>query len=336
MKTMKAMTYLRALLPIFRIYQLCGYAPFSVPFNPKSNILNLSQEKWKIYNGLLLIFLSILVLVNALFYEFFLEGRTSEMVTYLSYLIACGIRALTVITVIESMMKCQQQIVILQQFYHINDILHEELNIELDYNKIRHNAFLWMGIWITNNIIVFSLFTIVVFDDFDSIRIRLQWIVFSIPLQLVSVKYFQIIQYIKQFEYYFRIINERLEKLYQNQTRLNIQSKIWIKKGSRLIQHSSINAIRDEIVSFRQIYHILWKCSIQFNLLFRWSLLLLVGASFIIIVVNFYRVALWILTPGKKCSLDMISYFIWSLCHAFYFIKLSNVSHNVSQQVSLF
>lgn len=327
------MRYLEALLPIFRIYQLCGFAPFSIPFDIKNGPHKSGEQKWKVYNGLFLVYMIVLVIFNVFFYNMFLDDKPSEMLNYLSYIVVCGMRVIAVVTVIESTWKSNQQVIFLQQLYTVDEILHKDLHIEMNFQKIRRNAFMWMIVFTTLNIIVFSLFLVDVFFDYENNWERVQWFFFIIPLFISSIKYFQIIHYIKSLGYCFQIINEQLETIFASQNRLSDQSKI--KKNSALLKRSSYNVLYSEIVSLRRIYHILWKSTAQLNKTFRWSLLLLIGASFIIIVVNYYRTLAWLITPEKKNTTETVTYFIWAISHTFFFIKLSSVCYNVSQQVRI-
>lgn len=321
-------------MPIFRIYQLCGFAPFSIPFNMKSGPHKSGEQKWKVYNGLLLVYMMILVLFNIISYNMFLEEKPSEMLNYLTYIVVCGVRVLAVVTVIESTLKSNQQVIFLQQLSIVDEIVRKELHIEMNFRKMRRNAFISMVIFTTLNIIIFTLFLVEVFFDYENNWERVKWFFFTLPLFIPSVKYFQIILYIKTLTHYFRMINERLETMFASQNRLNVQSKsLFVRKNSDLLKKSSNDAVYTEIVSLRRIYYTLWKSTAQLNTTFQWSLLLLIGSSFIIIVVNYYRTLVWVITPEKKNTTETVTYFIWSMGHTFYFIRLSSVCYNVSQQV---
>lgn len=325
------MEYIEILLPIFRIYQLCGFAPFPIPFGAQKGAQQPGSTFWKTYNGLLLVYMCVLVLINIISYESFLEGKTTEMLTYLSYIMICGIRALAAVTVVESTLKNDQHISFLQQLTEIGAIFRDELCTELNYKKVHRDAFIWITIWLIQNSILLTLILVEVFHDYENTWERIKWILFTIPLLFSSIKYYQIIQYIKLIGFYFHIINIKLELAHSVENRLHIGQKVATNNFFKPSNH----VVYDEIVSLRRIYHNLWKCTAQLNLAFRWSLLLLTGASFIIIVVNYYRTMLWIMTPDKKVNEEMLTYFVLSVSHTFYFIKLSGVCYYVSQEVCM-
>lgn len=95
--------------------------------------------------------------------------------------------------------------------------------------------------------------------------------------------------------------------------------------------------VHNDIVILRKIYHILWENTRQLNILFKWSLLLLIAGNFIVIVVNYYRILVWLLfnnpIPVEK-KLNFFGIFMaYTIGQTVYPIILSNVCHNVSQQV---
>lgn len=324
------MKYMEVLLPIFRIFQLCGFAPFKIPLSTtQTSVKQQVSQFWQIYNGCFLIYLIVLVFFNIVSYESFLEGKASEMLTYLSYIMICGLRVLAIIVVIEPTVKNKQHIVFLQHFNEISDIFREELSTQPDYKQIRRNAFIWMTIWIAQNCILMSLIMIEVFRDYENTWEMIKWAIYAYPLVISSIKYYQIALYIKLMGYYFRMINMKLKNACSMKSRLNVQKNVKPKDFLK----ASHGMIYGDIVALRRIYHNLWKCTAQLNLTFRWSLLSLTGASFIIIVVNYYRTLVWVITAHNRMDEDILSYVFLSACHTFYFINLSGVCMNVLDQV---
>lgn len=329
------MIYLEVLLPIFRVLQLFGFVPFTVPFDMKNPTQVHDELKWKIYNGILIVSISAMVVYNITSYEVFLGDKSTEMVTYLSYMLFCGVRALAAVCVIESTFKKEQQIVFLQQLGQVNEILVKDLGIELDYMRFRRNSIIWLTLWCLVNIVLLTLSLVDIFNDEEDNWIRLKWIFLIVPLLIPSMKYYQIILYIELLGAYFQTINHRVEKILLSKNRLSTQMKSVKKLKSELVKYQANGLIHDEIVSLRRIYHTLWKSTAQLNLTFRWSLLLAIGSSSSIIVVNYYRTLVWLIVSDQGHNTERVAYFIWALCHNFFFIKLSSVCYNVSQEVGL-
>lgn len=328
------MEFLKVLLPIFRIYQLCGFSPFSIPFDAKQPTQRGGQIKWQIYSGILIIYLIVLVIFNVASYQTFLDAKPSEMITYLNFGMIIGMRVLAVAVVVESALKSKQQQIFLQKLGNIVDILNQELGIGCDYKNMRLTAFIWITVWIVQNAIIMSAILVEVFGDYASNWERIKWILYTVPLIVSALKYYQITHYIDSLRFFFNIINVKLDKINANQNRLNIKDKV-IKEPSEPIKKPSENEIFNEIVSLRRVYHILWECTTHLNYTFQWSLLLLIGASFIIIVVNYYRTLVWIIASNgtETEAIVIVTVFFWSVGHTFYFIKLSSTCYNVCDEV---
>lgn len=312
------MKLLQELLPIFRVYQFCGFSPFSVPFD----VQNRNKHKWIIYSWFLIILLGFLALYNIIAFNLFIEGDNSEMITYLSFLIITMLRIVSVVIGIESFLKRKQQQLFLLRFEIIDQIFRTDLSTSLDYKRIRKNAFFWMAIWMIQIVIVMSLVIIGdVFDDESSVWLKVIWIFCSFPLVLSSISYFQIIHYIQLLGFCFEIINIQL-KIYAQTSRLRIDNHIKFEE----------NKVYNNIVSLRRIYHILWENTKVLNKIFQWSLLLLISSSFFNIVVNYYRNVHWLMMPGSMDTFICFVYLVWSTGHVFFFIILSSASYKVSQE----
>lgn len=315
------MKILLELLPIFRIYQFCAFSPFSVPFDAQ----NRNKYKWNVYSWFLIILLSFLAVYNIVSYNLFIEFDNSEMITYLSFVMITMLRIVSVIIGIESFLNRKQQMLFLLRFEIIDQIFRKELSTGLDYKRIRKNTFIWMGIWIIHMVIVMSLVIAAdIIDDESDVWLKVLWIFCTFPLVLSSISYFQIIHYIRLLGFCFKLINNQLET-YTKTNKFRINNSINTFESGE-------NKVYDNIVSLRRIYHILWENTKLLNKTFQWSLLLLIGSSFFIIVVNYYRNVHWLMAPDSMNMYTYITYLIWSTGHVFFFIILSSACYNVSQE----
>lgn len=313
----------KELLPIFHIYQCGGFAPFRIPLDRVNQ-----KMKWYIVNGVLTAFLAFLAIYDIILYKRFFESNDeSKMISYLSTFITTIMRWVALVVIVEAFLQRKQQIRFLRQFDRMDQLFTEELGVCFDYKKIRRNAYIWMTSWLLQLIIL----TMLILLDFIVKKIGFWLTCFylfcTLPLFLPSTRYFQIIHYIQLLGFCFEMISTRLDEFQCQTNRLSVGGKR--KKNSNKIDDRTY----DEIVALRRIYHILWESVEQLNKMFQWSLLLLIGSSFFIIVVNFYRTLYWILTPDPSKLELIITFFIWSLVHTFHFISLSSVCHNISQQV---
>lgn len=328
------MLFVNELLIIFRLYQFCGFAPFRIPFDSKKSAQRNGFAKWSIYNGVLIIYLGSLVLHSIISYQSVIEKQGGQLLTYLNFLIASVGRILAVIIAAESIANRKQHIQFLKHFDDIDRIYCDELFVFINYKKMRRNALFWLFIWIIKSIILISLvFAEVLRADIIAWKKTMSFFL-TVPLLISVLKYFQVIHYIQSLGYRFEMINEKLTDIYAKTNRLNLNEKRLSSSNNKEIDKSVDEVIYDEIVALRRIFYALWENTEQLNKTFRWSLLLLIATSFAIILVNYYRVLVWLLINREVEDLyTIIVYTFWSTGHAFYFIKLSKTCHHISQEV---
>lgn len=313
----------RELLAVFRIYQFSGFAPFTIPVTEPNQ-----KRKWFISIGLLTVYLAALVVYDMMSYKRFFEDEKSMLISYLSFLIITAMRVVALVIVCESFVERKHQIAFLQQFDRMDHLFSEALGMSFDYKKIRRSTYIWMAMWLFQLIILTGLILVDILAGRPSIWMVFWLLILTLPLFLPSTRYSQIIHYIQLMGVCFEMINTKLDEFQRQTSRLNV-------KRSK-ISHQFDRPIYDDIVAMRRIYHILWESSVQLNKMFRWSLLLLIGASFFSIVVNYYRTLYWLLAPNSSHFGTVIAFFIWSVVHSFHFITLSSICHNISKQVRHF
>lgn len=328
------MEFIREFLVIFRMFQFCGFAPFSLPINGKKSSDENGQKKWYIYNGALIIYFSAIVVHNIMSYKEFLEGNSREMLTYLSFTIIAAVRMITLIISVESILNSKQQIQFLQQLNVIDRIFNDELHVQMNFKQMRRVAFFWLSIWLTKSFILMAMVLAEVLNEDSTVWNKILWLFLTMPLVVSVMRYFQIMQYIQSLGDRIEAINTQLNEIYVNLNRLNVSVKDLPQKKRRINNKTEEQEIRDKIVSLRRIFYILWENSIVLNRAFRWSLLLLIATSFVIILVNYYRVLVWLFINRDSKEIEQVILFtIWSSGHAFYFIKLSSTCHHISQKV---
>lgn len=332
------MKFQQELLSIFRVYQFCGFAPFPLPLDMKKSKSTPGQNKWYIYNGIIVIFFAALVLHNMISIKTYLEGSDAQMLTYLSFIVISLVRLLAVAIAIESIINSKQQIKLLLKLENIDRIFMEDLSIKPNYKRMRRIAFFWLAIWLIKSVILITLVMADVMNADISEWDRFMWFILTIPVVISTIRYFQIIQYIRSLGYRFEMINTRLNDIFESTNRLNTSVILTKKENTEHLEGENPCTIDDgiyeDIVSLRMIFHILWECTGQLNKAFRWSLLLLITTSFFVIVVNYYRTLVWLLIDRDKEETNIIVlYFFWSAAHVFCFINLSSICYNVLKQV---
>lgn len=328
--------FIKEWLKIFRVYQFCGFAPFPIPFE-EASVRKKNQMKWYIYNGILVIYFGSLVVHNIVFYRVYFVGEKKDMLGYLSFMIISAVRTLAVIIAIESIQNVKQQISFLQQFETIDQIFLHDLGVRINYKKMRRVASFWLAIWLTKSFILVAMVLADIIREDTSVWNKILWFFLTVPLVTSVLRYFQIIDYIVTLGYRFELINARLNEINATTSRLSVSGKI-LKSGICEPAARPIDrGIYDEIVALRRIFHMLWENTFLMNAAFRWSNLLLIATSFVIILVNYYRILIWLFIKKDPAELEKVIVFtIWSSGHAFYFIKLANTCHHILQEVQSF
>lgn len=231
------MELIESLLPIFRMYQICGFTPFSVPFDGKKELPTTGQLKWIIYSGSVIACLTAMILYNLIEFRYFMGGERSEMLNYLSSIIVTVMRLVSLAITIESVLNRKQQFQFLVQFDKIGHHFRNELETDFDYKKIRKNTFAWTGIWFVQMGILFSLVVLEISKLDGGIWSNLLWLLCTLPILASSIRYIQIIHYIRLLGYCFEMINDRLEYIHSTIFIRKIRKKQTLKEFTKISFH---------------------------------------------------------------------------------------------------
>lgn len=322
------MKYMQVLVPVFRMYQVCGFAPFPIPFDETNGIRKDKQRKWFIYYGVLIVYLISMVIINMYLFKELYNSDSSEMLTYLTFIITTVTRVLALAIIVESFMMRNKHISLLQHFGHVDQIILGELGVEIDFKKMRRTGIIWMVIWIVQISVLMTIVIVDILIEADCIWDGILLFFYTIPLMVPSFRYFHVIHYVLLLGSRFEIVNKRIEQICSLKDRLNTDRS---HKGAN--SESTERNIYNELVSMRRVYHNLWEITLQLNNMFRVSLLLMIGTSFSVLLVNSYRNLVWLITPDTTKLSVILTFFLWTIVHSFYFIKISYTCYNVAQEV---
>lgn len=200
------MKFLKYLLLNFRIYQFCGFAPFSIQLDTKTQTLR-KQWKWYIYSGILIIPVISMVFYNIIAYSAFLNKETAQMSTYLSFFMFIANRIALAIILIESLFKLKIQTDFLQCLVDVDKIFHDELGISVDYKKMRRNVFIWTSIWFIQSVVIWVLILISISSRDISTWEKIKNTIFSLPMSMLAIRSMQIVHYIYLLGLCFELIN---------------------------------------------------------------------------------------------------------------------------------
>lgn len=332
------MEFITAQLSIFRIYQFCGFAPFSMPSNSKKVHFNFKESqnifnnKWIIYNGFLLCSLGVFVVFNFVFAdEQIKDDADSKMLNYFGFIITSCMRILPVLIVVESLWNQRQQIQLLICLDNVDKIFFDKLDHKIKYAKMSKQTYSWMIFWLVKLFVLQVAVSTLYSRLTQNIGMMILFFLYTVPLLVSSIRYFQIIHYIQLIGYRFESMKSHLEQMCRTAKVWNTTNVISLSLGHFDIK--SINEMSKEIILLREIYNCLWEATSYVNFTFRWSLLLSIGSSFVIVVANYYRTLVWLLTPKAGDGDEVILFLAWSIYHTIYLVKLSSACYDVSQEV---
>lgn len=332
------MKYIKHLFVIFRTYQLCGFSPFPLPFDPNQiwstkHSSDERQRRWLIYSYSLLVTLFLLVVCNFVYHEIHSDARVSTMLNYLTFLMFSAMRMLAVFVVFESLLTRSRQIQMLYLLNDVDEILSKDLAVTLDYRHLRRSGLFWLIFWLIKLTSLQTMIFIMRYSRTRNVLSVLLSLWYTIPLFISSIRYYQVTHYIELIGYRFKLLSNYANLICGRKSK--IKSKIQTLMSEDNFKRN--NDLYDEIVRIRRIYHNLWQATIFLNSSFRWSLLLSIGCSFVIVLVNSYRSLLYVLSkPDDRAKFGgntIIIFFIWAVFHSTYFVKLSGSCYNVLRKV---
>lgn len=241
------------------------------------------------------------------------------------------------IIVFESMAKRSQQITFLNSIENIDQLLLNSIHVKANTKPEKVKSIVWMVIWllkVTALLLILLTFIFIYYSKSQTDPVASMFFFFAtMPVAVSSIRYYQVIFYINLIGHRFQLINEYLLKVLSpikdaESKEDDINFKMDIITSNPLPPPEFFK----EIVLIRVIFFQLWQTTTIINKLFRWSLLLAIGNSFGIIVINFYRLLVYVLKPNFAIE-EVVIPFLWAIYNTLYFVILSNSCHNVLEKV---
>lgn len=330
--------FVKALLPIFRVYQLNGFSPFSVPPFPRSFLtesraqVQIENHRWSRYAKFLCCVLFISVISSLFTDSTYVEDTTSRMLNYMSFLMVLSSRSLSMVIVIESLVGAREQMSFLGSLESIDRMLQQKLGQIVEQVKTRSNTTIWLIIWVVK-IAALQIFVVLTSKILQEKGMKkFWWLLFMFPTISSSIRYFQLIHYIELVGLRFSAFNEHLINLCDKAEGANTNSIISIQFNK--FDDKRDRKLIDQIILSRIIYNRLWEACGALNHSFRWTLLLSVGSSFVIIVVNLYRSFVFLLTTKSQNTVDdIIMFFVWAMFHILYLMMISKAAAEAIDEV---
>lgn len=282
-----------ALKPGLRLYQLVGYAPFSVS---KESVLEKSRRMGFYSLGLVLVFGAL-----ALF-SFFFEKIEDEIESTIKFLLLVLIYAVHFSSLVEAFFKRDAQIALVSNFNEVD---------QLFQRKFRHKSRVSLRQHFSKALVLLLALIAVIFSADIGIyvrgnhQVRMNYLaIFFIPYVLTFIRYFQIIYFVHMIKTRFEFLIQILREVLQQRNTTVIETTITFStQVSKLLSSekasfkNSVAPIEEKLAQLvdthsveilREVYNKLWQNSQLINTAFGFSLLMNLGYDFLALTTNGY------------------------------------------------
>lgn len=329
------MNTIKAILPIFRIFQLIGLNLVSVNSTFKKIAL---RNFLKIYSWLHIIIRLIVFCFTLITNHFYIRNNDYKIVSSIDTVLICGVRLLEIAILFESLIKRNKEKEFFENLLEIDDILKNRFNVDLKYNNLRRFVCIQLIIWIC---IFVSGEACILYLARDNVAYFYFCLTYLIPFITSSLSYFQIIILVNLIKYRFHV----MIKLISDMKHFEIDAFDWTQeKSSKNVFvsdfsgkfHENLNALHDtyffdRLVIIRDLYHRLWNQTNLINIRFRCTMVCNIGNDFVSLLSNFYWMFMCLLKNEISLNVSVISCFLWSLINIFHIVMLCKKCHNTAE-----
>lgn len=332
------MNTIKAILPIFRVFQLFGLNLVSINSTFKTFSL---RYFLKIYSWLHIIIRLIVFCFTLITNHFYIRNNEYKIVSSIDTVLICGVRLLEISILLESLIKRDIEKKFIENLLKIDDILKSRFNIDLKYNNQRRLVCIQLIIWMC--IFLFGEACILYLAR-GNVAYFYFCLTYLLPFITSSLSYFQIIILVNLIKYRFHV----LIKLISEMEHFEIDDFDWKpEKSSKNVFvsdfsgkfHENLNALRDtyffdRLDIIRDLYHRLWNQTNLINERFRCTMVGNIGNDFVSLLSNFYWMFMCLLKHEISLNVSVISCFLWSLINILHILMLCKTCHNTAEYAS--
>lgn len=330
------MLLIKALKPLIHTLQLVGFTTFEIT----------RENSFYMYN--ITVIVSLLVTLSVIVYrlintELLKMTHFNSAVSNVNLIQLNLFRFAHLLIVIESLLKQKRQKLFFDQLRHVDQMLLQKYQIEIDYRSLRRHT--------TIRLIGFALVYLFCLTSIIGYRILVQqhsltiwqFIGFGynlIPFMLTSLRYFQIIVFMGLLRTRFGHLNSILEHIDFNgllvtgiKPKPEIRNAILLvaeygQKGHRQMRRTAL----DQLVIVRELYDRLWDLTQLINDCFGWSLLINTANDFISVTSNCYLI--FLLTKfGLSETMRILSAICWTVPHVINLLGITYCSYSTIREV---
>lgn len=335
------MDFIETLLPSLRVWQFFCLSPFALT----------KKTRWpkfvRNFNFYCLIYITIesaVLLHGFIFTRYYLDWSEELVIVYGNLVTMTLARVLAILVVIESWNKRSIQIDFLKKVSKIDSILSYRLNICLRYDSYRRETS-WKSILWLIAFVAMQIYFVVTMSKNEADKSLLHfWLAYMAPFFICSLRYHQMITYVRLVRYRFESINNFIQSVCFVEER-RIPNRDLIKMMQNIIKTIPTSSEYGDnkmfsykkLVEVRAAYQLLYEASEEINMLFRWTLPINIANDFQKGLTNIF----FFITYALKWDWSMSDFrgiagpLIWAMFNIGHIMILSSACQHACEEAEL-
>lgn len=311
---------------VFLFCEIFGMIPYRYE-NLNKNVIDTKKTneifillKYGWLFGLLAFEFYILIYSIIVCYEYVLVTKVT-LYTGLDVFILTTFRILLIIITLESFIKRNAQIKILNNLCELDDIFMRRLNVNINYKKlgrlVRFVFLKWFSIYILTEILLIWL---TLYEEANSILIFL--ILFVYPLFKLTLNGSKYVTFV-------HLIKFRIEAMYQALNNFVLQTELNVDDPKRI----ELNRMLD----LWNIYNKIYETVHLINYSFSWSFSINFSVEILAVCAVLFHVLDYILgEPNRFAVISLVSFGTYLFYYVFRVIMLIQITHSAAEKVDIF
>lgn len=319
----------------FRIFQLFCISPLKLVTS--KTLLPEDTKFW--FTATVFVFaIHLTVFIHGLIAsDVYMDWSDTAFKCFIKLELMTTIRFLTLIILLESLIKRRKQIAFFKRVQKIDKMLTDNLKFDASRHSVvryKNNrfTFLWLAIFGAHSAVsVYSA------SNPRDINFRLLYVP---PLFVGLLLYLQFILYVGIIRCRFEAINQIIQDMSQNddgeffdRSVLNSDLLKLVESFSHQATSIEKSSLAGKLHDLSEIYQLLFECNELVNNLFQWSTPIGVAIGFTCILINLYWTLLWLLQPRLSLLLLTLPAFTGTIYHFSYIVLMSNECHYTVEEV---
>lgn len=307
------MSLFESISVFIKICQLCGLAPFSYS---KTTVRWQANPLLGFLTYFLLIIILIISIVATVFNQYFIDSTQHEIAILIFIVMLVTVNIHTSTILLEIIFKRNYHLKFLILLQKLEILFKATHCIKLNYSEIRKMCRRFLCFWFLEIILLVIIQSSSLIRSKDQIGINYT-IIYFIPYVLSKLNYVQSVTYVSLLHQNIKALNQYAEHLSRKYEE-SMKNRFLKKPISFRIEAWDTLRLRTNRVDeptlriLRQIYCIIWECSIILNDIIYWSMPTGIFNEFALLVFNCYFFIGLLLANGEYSIITMLLVVTWA------------------------